>query len=195
MCCLPVGIFGARGRSLLSLRRRDAALDGEGGAVGARDAQRGSIAADLLGCYALGRQDGRLSLLITYFPGMTRCEWWLASCLSGRPRCRGTDQSHMVDIRAATCKFALETRKGRIRYLLSHALLARCRRKDGCPGGTDCDAAVGLHGHKQVFLVPAVRARHVRVAVAGLRSQRGLLGGDGGGHERMFARHWALAGL
>lgn len=29
--------------------------------------------------------------------------------------------------------------------LLSHALLARCLLNDGCPGGTDCEDAEGLH--------------------------------------------------
>jgi len=31
------------------------------------------------------------------------------------------------------------------KHLLSHALLARCLLNDGCPGGTDCEDAEGLH--------------------------------------------------
>lgn len=51
--CLPVSIFGARRRRLLALGGGDATLDGEGGAVGARDAEGGGVASDLRDCYAL----------------------------------------------------------------------------------------------------------------------------------------------
>lgn len=57
---VPVGVFVPRTRCLLPLRRRDATLYREGGTVGARNAQRGSVAANLGGCYALHCHRGRI---------------------------------------------------------------------------------------------------------------------------------------
>jgi hypothetical protein len=74
---VPVDVPGARCRGLLALGCGNATLDGEGGAVCARDAQGGGIAANLSGCYApvlLTAGDA----MITHFACMTCCEWWLA---------------------------------------------------------------------------------------------------------------------
>jgi hypothetical protein len=74
---LPVHVPGAGCRRLLTLGRGNATLDREGGAVGARDAQGGGIAANLSSCYALVSHAAG-NATITYFPCMTCCEWWLA---------------------------------------------------------------------------------------------------------------------
>jgi hypothetical protein len=77
--------------------------------------------------------------------------------------------------------------------LLSHALLARWRLKDGCPGGTDCDDAEGLQA---VSRCPRCNARHLRDGSIGrLRSQWLRRGGRGIRHERVFTARHAVAGL
>lgn len=104
---LPVEILGScSSSSLFALWRRDATLDREGGAVGTGDAQRGGIAADLLGvirCVSTATEAAlSWALIVTYFPSMTRCEWWWLAELSRLtevPRFVG-----MVDIsKAARC--------------------------------------------------------------------------------------------
>ena len=60
-----------------------------------------------------------------------------------------------VDIRldCSCTALAYEGRAGGAVDSLSHALLARWRRKDGCPGGTDCDVAEGLRNGESVGLL------------------------------------------
>jgi len=79
--------------------------------------------------------------------GMLRCVV-VSSHSSGRPRCRG---SSVEPYSPPTATSALSLVRQGIRgcakrglHLLSQALLARCRRNEGCPGGTDCDVADGL---------------------------------------------------
>lgn len=81
--------------------------------------------------------------LITYFACMACCEWWLAIVV------RPTEVPRLannVDITTAHCVLdRLQMRAGQDgNDLLSHALLARWRLNEGWPGGTDCDAEVGL---------------------------------------------------
>jgi hypothetical protein len=78
---VPLCILGPGRLRLLPLGLGNAALDAEGGAVGAWDAQRGGVASYLL--LVMSRPDeAAVPRLITHFPGVTGCDaWWLAFVL------------------------------------------------------------------------------------------------------------------
>ena len=125
---LPLRVLGLDGGRLLAFGRGDAAFDGEGGAVGARHAEARGVAAHLA-TSALGGGGG----------GWARSGWGYSLCGRGRlrvalaltpSRCLGTRWPRLAG-QAPKDQVADAVRKS---YLLSQALLARCRRKDGCPG-------------------------------------------------------------
>lgn len=124
--------------------------------------------------------------MITHFPRMTCCEWWLAFVLQSTEVPRLVNNVNITPRPRPRCG---ETRKTWRRDSLSHALLARCLLNEGCPGGTDCDDAEGLYARELLSCTGSARHLRGRPSIGRLRSQWLGCRGRCARHEGMFPRH------
>jgi hypothetical protein len=184
LCVLRLGL------GLLPLRRGDAALDGEGGAVGAGHAEARSVASYLDGSYRLSMAN--VSLAITHFAGVASCKTrWLVYIIQEH---LGTEALMEPDIRLHQPHDTRSevARGGGATYFHTLCWPSVSGTRDGSLAGWDCFIVSNtFHTHTHIA-ADAPRWRGLRedirggVGVGGLRGER-LRRVRGRGHEAVLA--------